>query len=76
MNLAAPLAAAALAAAAALVPVLQDGGKEEPRKQFNSYLGKAPPEIAVPADGWFNSKPLSLKGLRGKVVWLESSFST
>jgi hypothetical protein len=51
--------------------------QEESGKTYSSFLGKAPPELQVPEGGWFNaSTPLSLEKLRGKVVWLEFSFST
>ncbi|HLF93635.1 MAG TPA: hypothetical protein VJB14_09235 [Planctomycetota bacterium] len=41
----------------------------------NSYLGKAAPELAGDAGQWLNSKtPLTLAGLKGKVVWLEFGF--
>jgi hypothetical protein len=41
----------------------------------NSYKGKAPPELASEGKLWFNSAgPLTLAGLKGKVVWLEFSF--
>lgn len=64
------LAAAALSLGAALS---QDGGS----KTYGSFLGGAPPELELPRDGWLNAEqPLSLSGLRGKVVWLEFSFST
>lgn len=51
---------------------------QQPAKHIysNDYQGKEPPEIAIPAEGWINSsEPLSLKGLRGRVVWLEFSFT-
>ena len=41
----------------------------------NSYLGKAPPEIASTKDQWFNAPAgLTLGALKGKVVWLEFGF--
>ena len=44
-------------------------------KNFNSYKGKAPPELASEKDHWINStEALSLEKLKGKVVWLEFSF--
>jgi hypothetical protein len=44
-------------------------------KNFNSYKGKAPPELASEKEHWINSaEALSLEKLKGKVVWLEYSF--
>jgi hypothetical protein len=41
---------------------------------FNSYLNQTPPELAAGGE-WINTEePLSLAGLRGRVVWLEFSF--
>ncbi|MBI3856463.1 MAG: redoxin domain-containing protein [Planctomycetes bacterium] len=40
----------------------------------NSYLGKAPPELASEKEQWLNSEPLKLEKLRGRVVWLEFGF--
>jgi hypothetical protein len=41
----------------------------------NSYKGKEPPEITIPENGWINAKkPITLAGLKGRVVWLEFSF--
>ncbi|MBI5368636.1 MAG: hypothetical protein HZA54_16490 [Planctomycetes bacterium] len=41
----------------------------------NDYAGKEPPEIAIPAASWFNAQDApTLKGLKGRVVWLEFSF--
>jgi thiol-disulfide isomerase/thioredoxin len=41
----------------------------------NSYLGKAPPELAADKSQWVNAaEPLKLETLRGKVVWLEFGF--
>ena len=40
----------------------------------NSYLGKAPPELAAAKEQWLNSEPLTLAGLKGKVVWIEFGF--
>ena len=40
-----------------------------------SFKGKAPPELTIPEKGWINSKkPLTLAGLKGRVIWLEFSF--
>ena len=39
---------------------------------FNSYQGKAPPELGN--GSWINSDGLTLAELKGKVVWLEFSF--
>lgn len=62
----------ALAIAAALFA----GSAAQDRKVRNSYLGKAPPELAADADTWLNAKePLSLSKLKGKVVWLEFSYT-
>lgn len=58
---------AMMAACMALLCAAQD------RKYRNSYLGKAPPELA---GEWLNVKePLSLAKLKGKVVWLEFSYT-
>jgi thiol-disulfide isomerase/thioredoxin len=41
----------------------------------NSYLGKAPPELASAKDQWVNAAaPLTPGALKGKVVWLEFGF--
>ena len=41
----------------------------------NSYKGKAPPELKTEASQWMNVQaPLTLAGLKGKVVWLEFGF--
>jgi len=40
----------------------------------NSYLGKAPPELVSEKSQWFNSEPLQLSKLKGKVVWIEFGF--
>jgi thiol-disulfide isomerase/thioredoxin len=52
--------------AAALAPQDQNLG--------NSYLGKAPPELASAKEQWLNSEPLTLAQLKGKVVWIEFGF--
>ena len=40
----------------------------------NSYLGKAPPELAAGKEQWLNGEPLQLANLKGKVVWIEFGF--
>ena len=41
----------------------------------NSYLGKSPPEIVSQPEHWIGAKiPLTLKKLKGKVVWLHFNF--
>ena len=41
----------------------------------NSYVGKMAPELGGRKGDWLNQKsPISLKKLRGRVVWLEFSF--
>src|SRR5581483_11680819 len=58
------IAAALLACAAA-----QDS------KFGNSYLGKAPPELAAAKGQWINAlEGIELGKLKGKVVWLEFGF--
>lgn len=52
--------------ASALAPQEQNLG--------NSYLGKAPPELASEKEQWLNTEPLSLAKLKGKVVWIEFGF--
>lgn len=48
-------------------------GQDEP--YYNTYKGKAPPELVSEKDQWLNTKnPLTLEKLRGRVVWLEFSF--
>ena len=43
----------------------------------HSYRGSTPPAISIPAEHWLNTKRApTLADLRGKVVWLEFSFST
>lgn len=58
-------------AAASLAAVAQD----EPQ-YFNSYKGKAPPELVSDKENWFNGgdAAITLEKLKGKVVWLEFSF--
>ncbi|MBI3269040.1 MAG: hypothetical protein HYZ53_08455 [Planctomycetes bacterium] len=65
-----------LLAAAALAVASAGAAAEPPKKIYsNSYLGKEPPELLVPAGSWLNAKEApTLKGLRGRVVWLEFSF--
>jgi hypothetical protein len=51
------------AVVAVLAPVWQDG----------AWAGRTPPELAVA--GWVDGEsPLTLKGLRGRVVWLQLSW--
>ena len=58
-----------LAAAALAALLAQDD------KLGNSYLGKAPPELANEKAKWLNTDaPLALGKLRGKVVWVEFGF--
>ncbi len=70
----------ALVAAAVLVCVAPSSFAKAPEdrqdsKFGNSYLGKAPPEIASTKDQWFNAPAgLTLAALKGKVVWLEFGF--
>ena len=41
----------------------------------NSYKGKAPPELTSAKADWINAAVhISLKGLKGKVVYLEFGF--
>lgn len=41
----------------------------------NSYRGKEPPELVSKKADWSNAeRPLTLKALRGRAVWLEFSF--
>ena len=41
----------------------------------NSYKGQEPPELVAAPEHWINTKePVTLKGLKGKVVWLEFGF--
>lgn len=48
-------------------------GQDDP--YYNSYKGKVPPELVSEKEHWLNAKkPLTLEGLRGRVVWLEFSF--
>ena len=64
---------AVLAVAACAAPFL-DSARDK-QEYFNSYKGKAPPELVSAQGDWINSdKALTLKGLQGKVVWLEFSF--
>lgn len=63
------IAALGLAAALALPAAGQD------KIYSNSYMGEAPPALANEKAEWFNAKgPLTLEGLRGRVVYLEFSF--
>ncbi len=61
-----------------LVMVLSGSALTQEKKRIysNSYLGKTPPELAAPKENWLNTKKktLSLKELKGEVVWLEFSF--
>ena len=48
---------------------------EDAKPNANSYRGKAPPELSAPAGDWINAKaPLTLAGLKGKVVYLQFGF--
>ena len=60
--------------AATLLPLALSAFAED-RLYSNSYKGKEPPElVSGPAD-WINTDaPLSLRGLKGKVVYLEFGF--
>lgn len=60
----------------ACLAALSLGLGAQDKKYRNSYMGKAPPELSGEADQWFNTKePLSLAKLKGKVVWLEFSYT-
>ena len=44
-------------------------------QDYKSFKGKKPDPLTIPDNGWINSKkPLTLEGLKGRVVWLEFSF--
>ena len=63
-----------LVAAAFLLASLQ-ASQETEKIYTNSYKGKAPPELAIDAKHWINSKnAVKLADLKGRVVWLEFSF--
>ena len=48
---------------------------EEKKIYSNSYEGKAPPELVAGEGHWIGpERPLTLAGLKGKVVWLEFGF--
>ncbi len=49
--------------------------QDEPQ-YFNSYKGKAPPELVSDKENWFNGgdAAITFEKLKGKVVWLEFSF--
>ena len=40
----------------------------------DSFQGKAPPELVSQPGHWIHPSPLTLKGLKGKVVYLEFGF--
>jgi len=41
----------------------------------HSFLGKAPPEIVSETDHWIGARePLTLRKLKGQVVWLHFNF--
>lgn len=52
------------------VPASADG----PSPLRNNLLGHAPPELVADNDHWLSGPPMSLKKLRGKVVWLQFNF--
>lgn len=46
---------------------------ETPRGR--SFLGESPPELVSRAEHWLNAdKPLKLRQLKGRVVWLSFNF--
>jgi hypothetical protein len=48
---------------------------EEPGVHRKSFLGKPPPELAGEKEHWLGkSPPMTLRALRGKVVWLQFNF--
>ncbi len=50
--------------------------KKEDKKYFASFLGKAPPKLTIGEKDWINAKaPITLEGCKGKVVWLQFSYS-
>jgi hypothetical protein len=70
------MATAALLALCLATSSAQEGKEKKEPKYFNSYLGKAPPKLTIGDKDWINTKtPLTLEGLKGKVVWLEFSYS-
>ena len=65
---------AAILALAMTTGLAQD--KKEETKYFASFKGKAPPKLTIGEKDWINSKsPLTLEGCKGKVVWLQFSYS-
>jgi len=66
----------ALAAAFLTHTALAQGDKRKKKIYSDSYIGKAPPELAMAKGArWLNTKkPVSLSQLKGRVVWLEFSF--
>ena len=67
------LVLSAVLASPLLMPgTVQEGESPEP---FTSFLGEQPPELVVSDNGWTNWEgEVSLRKLRGHVVWLEFSF--
>ncbi len=66
--------ALAMATGFARDPSGQD--KKEDKKYFASFLGKAPPKLTIGEKDWINAKaPITLEGCKGKVVWLQFSYS-
>lgn len=50
--------------------------RQEDKIYSNSYKWKAPPELEVAADSWFNTgeKAVSLAELKGRVVYIEFGY--
>ena len=72
-NAAVTLSILAMAMAA---PSQDSKDKKDEKKYYTSYLGKAPPKLTIGEKDWINTKaPLTLEGLKGKVVWLEFSYT-
>jgi len=76
MKNALPTALASLFLAGAICAQDAEKPKVQKKKIYsNSYVGKVPPELGGQKADWLNRKsPISLRKLKGRVVWLEFSF--
>lgn len=59
----------------ALVLVLAAaGGPPEPDRHRKDLVGQPPPELVGAGEHWLAGPPVTLAGLKGKVVWLQFNF--
>ncbi|MBI4616258.1 MAG: hypothetical protein HY720_21775 [Planctomycetes bacterium] len=74
MRRAGVLAAAGLLVLATIASLASTASAQE-RKYYNSYMGQTPPELDQPAANWLGGKkPVTLGGMKGRIVYIEFSF--